>query len=262
MQSLFRYYEEEMGIKMIDAPEMVYVKESSRYQPIEETVDKGLITTNISSGELEHCLDKGLSIPKWFSFPNVLTEIRRTRPLLSSQGFTIFFTGLSGSGKSTIANVLMSKLMEIGSRSVTLLDGDIVRKNLSSELGFSKQHRDLNIRRIGYVASEITKNGGVAICAPIAPYSKTRQLVRQDVENWGTFIEIYVATSLEECERRDRKGLYKLARAGKIKEFTGISDPYDVPLDPDLRLETENVEVDNCAHQVLLKLESMGLIGA
>lgn len=154
----------------------------------------------------------------------------------------------------------MSKLMEIGSRSVTLLDGDIVRKNLSSELGFSKHHRDLNIRRIGYVASEITKNGGVAICAPIAPYSKTRQLVRQDVENWGTFIEIYVATSLEECERRDRKGLYQKAREGKIKEFTGISDPYEVPQKPEIHLETENVNVQDCIEKIIYKLVNLGLI--
>ena len=132
----------------------------------------------------------------------------------------------------------------------------------SSELGFSKEHRDLNIRRIGYVASEITKNGGIAICAPIAPYATTRRAVREDVEDFGAFVEIHVATSIEECEKRDRKGLYKLAREGKIKEFTGISDPYDVPANPELSVETENVEVDNCAHQVLLKLESMGLIAA
>ena len=154
----------------------------------------------------------------------------------------------------------MVKLMEIGGRPVTLLDGDIVRKNLSSELGFSKEHRDLNIRRIGYVASEITKNGGIAICAPIAPYATTRRAVREDVEQFGAFIEVHVATSIEECERRDRKGLYKLARAGKIAEFTGISDPYDVPDHPELRLDTENQSVDGCAHQVLLKLESLGLI--
>jgi len=135
-----------------------------------------------------------------------------------------------------------------------------VRKNLSSELGFSKEHRDLNIRRIGYVASEITKNGGIAICAPIAPYETTRRAVREDIEQFGAFLEVYVATSLEECERRDRKGLYKLARAGKIKEFTGISDPYDTPQNPELRLETESVPVDDCAHQVILKLESLGLI--
>ena len=153
----------------------------------------------------------------------------------------------------------MVKLMEMGGRPVTLLDGDIVRKNLSSELGFSKEHRDLNIRRIGYVASEITKNGGIAICAPIAPYAATRRAVREDVEAYGAFIEVHVATSIEECERRDRKGLYKLAREGKIKEFTGISDPYDEPETPELRVETENVDVDNCAHQVILKLEQMGL---
>jgi len=192
----------------------------------------------------------------------VVAELRKSRPPRAQQGFTVFFTGFSGSGKSTIANALMVKLMEMGGRPVTLLDGDIVRKNLSSELGFSKEHRDLNIRRIGYVASEITKNGGIAICAPIAPYATTRQAVREDVEAFGAFVEVHVATSIEECERRDRKGLYKLARAGKIKEFTGISDPYDVPNAPELRLETESVEVDNCAHQVLLKLESMGLIGA
>ncbi|MBT5302167.1 MAG: adenylyl-sulfate kinase, partial [Tateyamaria sp.] len=129
-----------------------------------------------------------------------------------------------------------------------------------SELGFSKEHRDLNIRRIGYVASEITKNGGIAICAPIAPYETTRRAVREDVEAYGAFIEVYVATSIEECERRDRKGLYKQARAGKIKNFTGITDPYDIPENPELSLETENINVDKCAHQIFLKLENMGLV--
>ena len=190
----------------------------------------------------------------------MVSERRRTRRRRDKQGFIVFFYAFAGSGKSTIANALMVKLMEMGGRPVTLLDGDIVRKNLSSELGFSKEHRDLNIRRIGYVASEITKNGGIAICAPIAPYAATRRAVREDVEQFGAFVEIHVATTIEECERRDRKGLYKLAREGKIKEFTGISDPYDVPENPELRVETQNVEVDNCAHQVLLKLESMGLI--
>ena len=156
----------------------------------------------------------------------------------------------------------MVKLMEMGGRPVTLLDGDLVRKNLSSELGFSKEHRDLNIRRIGYVASEITKNGGIAICAPIAPYTATRAAVREDVEAFGAFVEIHVATSIEECERRDRKGLYKLAREGKIKEFTGISDPYEEPATPELKLDTENLDVDYCAQQVILKLENMGLIRA
>ncbi len=262
-QDLFREHQDEMGIEMVDFKHMVYVQDRAQYEPADEILDKDDVTIlNISGTELRRRLSEGLEIPAWFSFPAVVEELRKTRPPRAEQGFTVFFTGFSGSGKSTVANALMVKLMEMGGRPVTLLDGDIVRKNLSSELGFSKEHRDLNIRRIGYVASEITKNGGIAICAPIAPYATTRRAVREDVEQFGAFIEVHVATSIEECERRDRKGLYKLARAGKIKEFTGISDPYDVPEDPELRLETESVPVDNCAHQVILKLESLGLIKA
>ncbi len=260
-QELFRKHEAEMGITLVDFKHMVYVQERAQYEPADE-IEDGLTVLNISGTELRRRLSEGLEIPEWFSFPAVVTELRKTKPARSKQGFTVFFTGLSGSGKSTIANALMVKLMEMGGRPVTLLDGDVVRKNLSSELGFSKEHRDLNIRRIGYVASEITKNGGIAICAPIAPYGATRRAVREDIQQFGAFLEVHVATSLQECERRDRKGLYKLARAGKIKEFTGISDPYEVPENPELSVETENVEVDNCAHQVLLKLESMGLIAS
>ena len=260
-QELFRSFESEIGVEMVDFKHMVYVQERAQYEQADE-VEPGFTVLNISGTELRRRLSEGLEIPEWFSFPQVVSELRKSHPPRDKQGFTVFFTGFSGSGKSTIANALMVKLMEMGGRPVTLLDGDIVRKNLSSELGFSKEHRDLNIRRIGYVASEITKNGGIAICAPIAPYATTRRAVREDVEAFGAFVEVHVATSIDECARRDRKGLYKLARAGKIKEFTGISDPYDVPETPELRLETEYVEVDNCAHQVLLKLESMGLIGA
>ena len=260
-QDLFREHQEEMGIEMVDFKHMVWVAERAQYEAIDEIKDKDDVTIlNISGTELRRRLAEGLEIPEWFSFPQVVAELRRTKPARDKQGFTVFMTGFSGSGKSTIANALLVKLMEMGGRPVTLLDGDIVRKNLSSELGFSKEHRDLNIRRIGYVASEITKNGGIAICAPIAPYATTRRAVREDIETFGAFIEVHVATSIEECERRDRKGLYKLAREGKIKEFTGISDPYDVPANPEMALETENVDVDNCAHQVILKLESMGLI--
>ena len=260
-QDLFRTHQDEMGIEMVDFKQMVYVQDRAQYEPADEITDKENVTIlNISGTELRRRLSEGLEIPEWFSFPAVVEELRKTRPPRAKQGFTVFFTGFSGSGKSTIANALLVKLMEMGGRPVTLLDGDIVRKNLSSELGFSKEHRDLNIRRIGYVASEITKNGGIAICAPIAPYATTRRAVREDVQEFGAFIEVHVATSIEECERRDRKGLYKLAREGKIKEFTGISDPYDVPQNPELSLETESVPVDNCAHQVILKLESLGLI--
>ncbi|MTH76222.1 bifunctional sulfate adenylyltransferase/adenylylsulfate kinase [Paracoccus aestuariivivens] len=260
-QDMFRRHQEEIGVEMVDFKHMVYVQERAQYEPADEIGD-GVTVLNISGTELRRRLREGLDIPEWFSFPEVVTQLRRTSPARSQQGFTVFFTGLSGSGKSTIANALMVKLMEMGGRPVTLLDGDVVRKHLSSELGFSKEHRDINIRRIGYVASEITKNGGIAICAPIAPYAATRRAVRDMVEDYGAFIEVHVATSVEECERRDRKGLYALARAGKITEFTGISDPYEAPQNPELRIQTEGFDVDYAAQQVLLKLESMGLIGA
>ncbi len=260
-QTLFTQYESEIGVKMVDFKHMVYVQEKASYYPAND-VPEGCTTLDISGTELRRRLREGLDIPEWFSFPEVVTQLRKTSPARDKQGFTVFFTGLSGSGKSTVANALMIKLMEMGGRPVTLLDGDVVRKHLSSELGFSKEHRDINIKRIGYVASEITKNGGIAICAPIAPYTATRRAVREMIESYGAFIEVHVATSIEECERRDRKGLYKLAREGKIKEFTGISDPYEAPTKAELVLDTQGVEVDHCAHQVILKLESLGLIKA
>ena len=260
-QELFQKHEAEIGVKMVDFKHMVYVQERDQYYPANE-VPEGCTVLDISGTELRRRLREGLDIPEWFSFPEVVTQLRRTSPARDKQGFTVFFTGLSGSGKSTIANALMVKLMEQGGRPVTLLDGDVVRKHLSSELGFSKEHRDINIRRIGYVASEITKNGGIAICAPIAPYTATRRAVREMIEAFGAFIEVHVATSVEECERRDRKGLYKLAREGKIKEFTGISDPYEAPTQAELVIDTEGTDVDACAHEVILKLESMGLIKA
>ncbi|MCU0908856.1 MAG: bifunctional sulfate adenylyltransferase/adenylylsulfate kinase [Rhodobacteraceae bacterium] len=260
-QEMVRAHQAEVGIEMVDFRQMVYVQEKAQYYPVNE-VPEGSTVLDISGTELRRRLREGLEIPDWFSFPEVVAELRRTSPPRSKQGFTVFLTGLSGSGKSTIANALMVKLMEMGGRPVTLLDGDVVRKHLSSELGFSKEHRDINIRRIGYVASEITKNGGIAICAPIAPYAATRAAVREMIEAYGAFLEVHVATPLEECERRDRKGLYKLAREGKIKEFTGISDPYEAPETPELRVNTEGLEVDYCAHQVILKLEQMGLIAA
>jgi sulfate adenylyltransferase len=260
-QELFAKHQGEIGVEMVDFKQMVYVQEKAQYEPRDE-VAEGDTILDISGTELRRRLQEGLEIPDWFSFPTVVEELRRSKPPRAAQGFTVFFTGLSGSGKSTIANALMVKLMEMGGRPVTLLDGDLVRKHLSSELGFSKEHRDINLRRIGYVASEITKNGGIALCAPIAPYTATRAAVREMIEDHGAFLEVHVATSLEECEKRDRKGLYKLAREGKIKEFTGISDPYEEPKFPEIRLDTEGMDVDYCAQQVILKLESMGLIRA
>ena len=258
-QDLMRSLEDELDITMVPFKNMVYVEELAQYQP-EDEVGKNVRTLDISGTELRRRLREGLDIPEWFSFPDVVAELRRTHPPRYEQGFTVFFTGLSGSGKSTIANALMVKLMEMGGRPVTLLDGDVVRKHLSSELGFSKEHRDLNIQRIGFVASEITKNGGIAICAPIAPYTKTRRLVREMIEPNGGFIEIHVATPIEVCEARDRKGLYAKARAGLLKGFTGIDDPYEAPENAEMVVDTSDLTPDIIAHRIIVKLESLGFI--
>ncbi len=258
-QELVAKHEEELGIKMVPFQEMVYIQEKACYVPADE-VQQVETVLNISGTEFRRRLRDGLEIPEWFSYPEVVGELRKTYPPKHKQGFTIFFTGLSGAGKSTIANALRVKLMEMGGRSVTLLDGDIVRKNLSSELGFSREHRDLNILRIGYVASEITKAGGVAICAPIAPYAQTRKKVKEMVSEVGGFIKVYVATPIETCEERDRKGLYAKARAGILKEFTGVSDPYEAPTDADIVINTQECSPDEAAHRILLKLENLGYI--
>ena len=258
-QELMREFEDEIGIQMVPFKMMVYVAERAQYVPVDQTSDDQTVL-NISGTELRRRLQEGLEIPSWFSYPDVIAELRRTHPARHQQGFCMFFTGLSGAGKSTLATALMVKLMELGGRRVTLLDGDIVRKNLSSELGFSREHRDQNIRRIGYVASEIVKNGGIAICAPIAPYTATRRDVRDVIEEFGGFIEVHVATSLEICEERDRKGLYAKARAGLIKEFTGISDPYEVPENAEMTIDTATLSPEEAAQRMLVKLESLGYI--
>ena len=258
-QELLTEHAEELDISMVPFQLMVFAENRAEYIPIDQKTDDDNVL-NISGTELRRRLQEGLDIPEWFSFPEVVEELRKTHPPRHKQGFTVFFTGLSGSGKSTIANALMVKLMEMGGRPVSLLDGDIVRKNLSSELGFSKEHRDLNIRRIGYVASEVTKNGGIAICAPIAPYTATRRAVRESINPLGGFLEVHVSTSVEVCEQRDRKGLYALARAGKIKEFTGISDPYEEPENAEMVIDTVEITPDLAAHRILVKLEAMGFI--
>ena len=258
-QDLVAEHQGELGIHMVPFQEMVYVQERAEWIPVNE-VGPGDTVLNISGTEFRRRLREGIEIPDWFSYPEVIAELRRTHPPRHQQGFTVFCTGLSGAGKSTIANALMVKLMELGGRAVTLLDGDIVRKHLSSELGFSKEHRNINILRIGYVASEITKNGGIAICAPIAPYAATRREVREMISALGGFLEVHVATPLEVCEERDRKGLYAKARAGLIKEFTGISDPYETPENPEMVINTTECTPDEAAHRVILKLESLGFI--
>jgi len=258
-QELLRAHEQELGVQMVPFRNMVYVRNLDQYFPDDE-VPAGAEVLNLSGTQLRKILAEGGHIPEWFTFPAVATELRRTHPPRLEQGFTVFFTGLSGSGKSTIANVLLVKFLEMGGRPVTLLDGDLVRKHLSSELGFSKEHRDINIRRIGWVASEISKSGGIAICAPIAPYDAIRKEVRAMVETGGGFALVHTATPIEICEQRDRKGLYAKARAGLVQNFTGVSDPFEPPSDAEVVIDTTEVPPQQAADRIIEHLRAQGYI--
>ncbi len=258
-QDLLREHANELGIEVAEFKEMVYVAEDNNYQPVSEVTSKKT-TLNVSGTELREKLIDGTEIPEWFSYPEVVKILREAYPSKNKQGFTVFFTGLPSSGKSTLANILMSRLMEVTSRPVTILDGDLVRKNLSSELGFSKEHRDINIKRIGYVASEITKHRGIAICAPIAPYEATRNEIRSIIEQYGKFILVYVSTPLEICESRDLKGLYAKARAGQLSDFTGIDDPYEIPEISELQIDTSEASANEAIENVMKYLEQEGLL--
>jgi len=258
-QELLKDYQGEIGIKVIPFKFMVYLTKQKIYEEIDKIGKKTKYQT-ISGTELRTLLDKGKEIPKWFSYPDVAKELKFSIPPLYERGLTIFFTGLSGSGKSTLANGLMIKLLEEGSRPVTLLDGDIVRSHLSSELGFSKKHRSINVRRIGYVASEITKNKGIAICAPIAPYEADRKFNREMITRFGGFIEIFVNTSLKKCEERDAKGLYALARKGLVKEFTGISDPYEKPYNSEIVVNSSGIKPEKLVERIYKKIKKLGYI--
>ncbi len=257
-QELVEEYSDKSGIEMVPEEQMGYVEDKAQYVFLKDAKEQSV--KNITSEEFKRRLEYGLEIPSWFSYPEVVSELRRSFPSRSEQGFTIFLTGLSGSGKSTIAKVLMVKFMELRGRPVTLLDGDIVRKNLSSELTFSKEHRDLNVTRIGFVASEITKNGGIALCAPIAPYEESRRVNRELISQHGGFVEVYVATPLSVCELRDRKGLYAKARAGLVKGVTGISDPYMPPENPEIIIDTTKLTPAEAVQEIILYLEEQRYI--
>jgi sulfate adenylyltransferase len=238
---------------------MVYVPSEDNYQPIDE-IAEGTEFLSISGTQLRDKLADGSEIPEWFTYPEVVDELRKTSKPRDKQGYTVFFTGLSGSGKSTVANALMAKLLEQGGRSVSMLDGDLVRKNLGKGLTFSKEDRDTNVMRIGYVASEITKAGGTAICAPIAPYEAARAVNRSVISAEGGYVLVHISTPLEVCESRDRKGLYAKARAGIIPEFTGISDPYEAPEDAEIVIDTTDISVDEAAQTVYDYLVEHGYV--
>ena len=245
---------------MVPFKEMVFAKNKKTFLPLDK-IEQNDPIEKLSGTQFKELLQQRTEIPSWYSFPEVIHELRKRFPKLHNQGLTVFFTGLSGAGKSTLANAIMYKLMETEDRPITLLDGDIVRQHLSSELGFSKEDRDIHVKRIGYVASEITKHGGVAICAPIAPYSNTRKVVRNMIDEVGSFVEIHVATPLSVCEERDVKGLYKQARAGKILDFTGVSDPYEEPENPEITVDTSDITVEESSALILDKLRSLKLLG-
>ena len=256
-QELLLKHEKEIGIKMIPFKFMVYIPSEKSYEVL-DNVKKGIDFQTISGTELRTLLDKGKGIPEWFTYPKIAKELENSRPTLLKRGLTIFFTGLSGSGKSTLANGLLVKFLEEGSRPVSLLDGDIVRTHLSSELGFSKEHRSLNVQRIGFVASEITKNGGIAICAPIAPYRLDRQFNRGIIAPLGGYIEVFVNTPLEVCEQRDVKGLYAKARKGLLKQFTGIDDPYEKPEHAEIVIDSSDENPEVLVDQILNQIHKIG----
>lgn len=256
-QELVQNHTDELGIQVIGMRDLVF--EEDRVEHFLPSTG-GVVSAPVRRLVQSLTDAEKQAIVDYFSYPAVVEELRRFHPPAGQQGVTIFFTGLSGSGKSTISNILFARLAERDDRPITLLDGDLVRRHLSSELGFSREHRDLNVRRIGYAASLITKNRGIAICAPIAPYEKTRADVRAMIEADGAFVEVYVATPLEVCEARDRKGLYAKARAGLVKEFTGISDPYEAPLAPEVTIKTTEVSAEQAADIIIHYLEDAGLM--
>ena len=253
-------HEDDIGIFSVPFEPMVYVEELGQYLR-EDECPRECTPKRLSATELRRRLEFGLEIPEWFSPREVVKELRRAYPPRSKQGFTIFFTGLSGAGKSTLARILYTRFLEMGQRPVTLLDGDIVRRHLSSELGYSREHRHMNVIRIGFVASEITKNRGIAICAPIAPYERSRRYNRELISKYGGYIEVYVATPLEVCMKRDRKGLYALALSGKKKGVTGIDDPYEPPMDPEVVIDTTDMDPEEAVQEILSYLKKTGYLG-
>ena len=258
-RDLAEQYATEVGITIVPSDELAYSEMQEAYVSTNDLKD-GEETLSISGTEFRRRLFAGEAIPEWFSFPESITALSVGVTKQRRRGVTLFFTGLPGAGKSTIANIVATKLLEIQDREVTFLDGDVIRNHLTSELGFSKEHRDLNVARVGYVASEITKHGGIAICSLVSPYRQARDKAREQVEQYGRFVEVHVATPVEVCEKRDVKGMYKQARQGLIKNFTGVDDPYEVPEHAEIVLAAGEGTPEEHAQTVINYLETSGAL--
>ena len=257
-QEMVRKYQDEIGVKMVPFSELVYLPDEDRYEETDK-LEPGAKTANISGTQVrEDYLAKGQLLPAWFTRPETAEILAEAYPPRHRQGLCIWLTGLSGSGKSTTAAVLSVLLLEAG-RQVTELDGDVVRTHLSKGLGFSREDRDTNILRIGFVASEIARHGGTVMCAAVSPYRATRDAVRAMMDE-DQFIEVYVDTPLSVCEERDVKGMYAKARRGEIKEFTGISDPYEAPLNPEITLDTVGHTPEENARRIMRELAARGFV--
>ena len=257
-QEMMDQYRDELGVEAVTFRELVYVEDEDRYVAREEAPEEAKSLYISGTQVREDYLANGKELPAWFTRPETAEILREAHPPRHKQGLCLWFTGLSGSGKSTIANALTDMLLERG-RQVTLLDGDVVRTHLSKGLGFSKEDRDTNILRIGFVASELTRHHGTVICAAISPYRNTRNEVRQMVGG-DHFVEVFVDTPLEVCEARDVKGLYARARRGEIKGFTGIDDPYEAPQNPEVRVETVGKTPEDSAREIVGYLEARNFV--
>ncbi len=257
-QELVAKYADETGVQPVPFSELIYVPSEDRYEEVSR-IPTGTSTASISGTEVrEKYLQPGRALPKWFTRPEVASILAEAHPPRHERGFCVWFTGLSGAGKSTTAEILVVRLLEHG-RQVTVLDGDVVRTHLSKGLGFSKEDRDINIRRIGFVAAEISRHGGSVICAAVSPYRATRNECRSMVGS-EQFIEIFVDTPILVCEERDSKGMYKQAREGKIKNFTGVDDPYEPPLNPELVIDTVKSSAEENVDRILNYLVESGFI--
>lgn len=258
-QELVLKHQQEIGIEIVPFQEMAYSHKSDKYFAVSE-FPRDEEPARVSGTEFRDRLCTNQDIPAWFSYPAVIQELRKAHPPKDKQGFTVFLTGLPSSGKSTLANALSLKLREITDRPITLLDGDVIRAHLSKGLGFSEEDRETNITRVGYVASEITRHGGIAVCALVSPFKRARNIVREMISEAGGFIETYVATPVEICEQRDRKGMYKKAREGVIRQFTGVSDPYEVPEAPEIAVNTVNADPAEIIHDIIQQIRNLGYI--